>query len=155
VPGTRLDDLPDSDVVSLPVDHLALVVLRHLVETDEWNAHNFRNSQHHRGRKDDALRALAEAFGWLVGHNLVVYGKPGQSSAEAIFVSRAGHEAARDGFAKLRAGERLIADLDSRLLRTRTLFLLGEYEAAALLSMREVEIAIRKKIRAPESLVGT
>lgn len=151
----RLADLSDDEVRALPVERLAMVVLNALIDRNDWSAHNFKNDQQHAGRRESAMKALIEALGWLTSHNLVAYGHPTQSSSEAIMITRAGQVAAAEGLGTMQAEQRLVADLDRRLGRARTQFLLGEFEAAAFLAMREVEIAVRKKIRAPDSLIGT
>lgn len=149
---TELTQLSDSDITALPLDVLGLVALRHIDETGEWNAHNFRNGM--RSRDQRAQYCLAEALNWLLSQGLLSYGTPGQSSAEAIFVTRAGKTALADGLDRARAGARLSIDVHPRLRAARSQFLLGEFEIAAFAAMREVEIQVRTMADLPDSLIG-
>ena len=59
------------------------------------------------------------------------------------------------GLARAKAEARLQVDLHPRLAqRVRSQFLLGEYEAAAFLSMREVEIVVRDRAGASDADLG-
>lgn len=146
-----LEELSAEEVQALPVDRLGLLVLQHLVTNREWNARNFLMS---RQDSDAVRRCWAEALNWLVSKNLVGRDTPGQTSAQAIFVTRLGHKVLEAGIDTIRAAERLDADLHERLERVRYQFLLGEYELAAFAAMREVEIRVRELSGADSSLVG-
>jgi hypothetical protein len=110
---------PDpSRALALPVDELALEILADLVATNAWNEHNYLNaaSQDPRYRHhDDALRALAEALTWLRARVLIARA-PGQTDS-AIFVTRAGHAALKEGLTRVRAAGRLHEGLHSSLER--------------------------------------
>ena len=81
--------IPQERAVELPVDQLGLIVLRDLLESNEWNQHNYINdAQHHAGYGLEASRALAEALGWLRARGLIGT-DPGKGSPDAIFVTRA------------------------------------------------------------------
>lgn len=151
---SQLDGLSDGDLSDLPVDRLGLVVLEHLVETKEWNSHNFLNSANHAGRGFTAQEALSEGLNWLVSFGLVARGKRGQTSSDSIFVTRLGQAALTEGIDLIRAGRRLELDLDPRLDGAKTQFLLGEFELAAFAVMREVEIRVRQLASADTSLIG-
>ena len=131
---------------SLPVDELGLEVLRDIVATEEWNEYNYTNTagQDPRYRGDTAaLRALAESLGWLRARGLIAR-TPGQTADAAIFVTRAGHKALRDGLAPLRAVNRLQDGLHPLIEeRCRRQFLLGEYEQAVFVGMKAVEVRVR------------
>jgi len=150
----KLGQLSDEDIVALPLDRLAMVVLRHLALTDEWNTYNFRNAQRLRGRDDLALRACAEAINWLLAHGLISHGHPTQDSAEAMFLTRQGREAVLSGPARHLALQRLSTDLHPSLERVRSQFLIGEYELAAFAALREVEIRVRDLAGEPNSAIG-
>jgi uncharacterized protein (TIGR02391 family) len=79
---------------------------------------------------------------------------PGQTSAQAIFVTRFGQRVLADGLEVIQAAERLDVALHDRLARVKSQFLLGEFELAAFAAMREVEIRVRELIGADSSLVG-
>lgn len=83
-------NLPAEDIQSLPVDERALLVLKDLVQTDQWNEHNYLLE--YGGAPPD--RAIAEAMAWLRGHAFIAR-TPGKSVAECIFVTERGHEALR------------------------------------------------------------
>lgn len=146
-------ELSAEEIQSIPIDRLGVIVLRHLVDTKTWHAHNFLNSG--RGRvPDEALKCWAEALNWLISKNLVARGTPGQTSANAIFVTRLGTKVIEDGFEKIRAAERVDLALHERLKNVKTQFLIGEYELAAFAAMREVEIRVRELSGEDSSLLG-
>jgi uncharacterized protein (TIGR02391 family) len=149
-----LTDLHDAEVCDLSVQDLALVVLDQLNSTNEWNLHNFRNSEVVRGRSEQAQRCLYEAQNWLLSNGLIALGKPGQSSADAMIITRLGQRALAEGLGRVRAGTRLNVDLHSSLAVTRGQFLGGDFELAAFAAMRSVEIRVRELARADKSLVG-
>ena len=149
-----LYELSEEETLALPLDRLASIVLQHLIDTNEWNEHNFLNAGHVRGVKKNILKSWAEGLNWLISHNLVARSTPGQTSSQAIFVTRLGHRALRDGFEPVLAAARLDVDLHPRLKSVRSQFLIGEYELAAFAAMREVEIRVRELIGASNSLLG-
>jgi len=140
-----------ADIAELPVDELALRMLRNYVASN--------TGQFHRGNATNpsmwqnfgpgysniqVLRALAEAYDWLMFHGLVAV-KESNVSGWAYITER-GRAAAEDPNAAstIKATERLDVDLHPLLAtRVRRQFLLGEYEAAVLLAFREVEIRVR------------
>jgi uncharacterized protein (TIGR02391 family) len=148
----KLDGLTPELLTALPVDRRAVVLLRAI--TDGEGREFFGNRGNVRGNLEQyawrsaqpaAARAYEEAFDWLQRHGLVSR-EPSQSSGDWFFVTDAGWEvvAGDAGVAKLSAAERLSVDLHPRIAdRVRSQYLLGEYEAAALLAMREVEIRVR------------
>jgi len=94
--------------------------------------------------RDALLRAFAEAWQWAIGH-VSSQPRPGQNSDADVFITRAVRDALRDGIDRLRAAERLRADLHSRLAAAvRRQFLLGEYELGAFAAVKEVEVSVRE-----------
>ena len=93
------------------------------------------------------LRALNEARDWLFLHGLVGWADPDQShDNHGSFITRLGRSVLGDerGVERLRAHRRLDVDLHPLVAaRVRSQWILGEYEAAAFLAMREVEIRVR------------
>lgn len=80
---------------------LALDVLADLVTTNEWNEYNYLNSASQDPRcrgSEAALRALSEALTWLRGSGFIAR-TPGQTADAAIFVTRGGRAALKDGHA--------------------------------------------------------
>jgi uncharacterized protein (TIGR02391 family) len=152
---TGLTHLTDDQVQELSIDRLALLVLKHCDEGGEWNTHNFLNSAQHRGVGQVALACLSEAMNWLIAQGLVARDQPGKTtSAQSIFVTRAGKRVLAEGIAGVDAAARLNVDLHKRLARVRTQFLMGEYELAAFAAMREVEIRVRELVKAENSVIG-
>jgi uncharacterized protein (TIGR02391 family) len=152
---TQLIQLGELEVQELPIDRLALLVLKHCEEGNEWNSHNLLNNLHHAGVGQTALSCVSEALNWLITHGLVARDKPGQStSAQSMFVTRTGKRALTEGVDGVVAAARLDVALHERLDRARTQFLMGEYELAAFAAMREVEIRVRELAEAEKSLIG-
>ncbi len=148
----KLDRLTPEFLTALPVDRRAVELLR-AITADEGrgffgNRESVRlNLEQYawRAGHPTAARAYEEAFDWLQRHGLVSR-EPSQSNGDWFFVTDAGWETAASdaGIAKLSAAERLDVDLHPRIAdRVRSQYLLGEYEAAAFLAMREVEIRVR------------
>ncbi len=159
----RSSSIPAGDeAIQLPIDDLALRLLRYLVTADESEVHevNLTAASTWYGHDVGAdpqrfLRAISESWRWLVNHGLVAL-KPGESYGPH-FVTRAGEEiAARvNGQGLLRAKARIDVDLHQLIqLQVRRQFLLGEYELAAFAAMREVEIRVRELAGEPESALG-
>jgi len=140
-----------ADVIeALPVDERALLVLQDLVDTNQWNEHNYLITNAH----EPVGRALAEAMAWLRGHAFIAR-TPGQSSSDAIFVTPRGHEALRRGFATVRAAAALEHGLHPLLVqRVRRQFLLGEYEQAVFVAMKAVEVRVRSLSKLGDAMVG-
>jgi uncharacterized protein (TIGR02391 family) len=152
---TQLIQLTEVEIQELPIDQLALLVLKHCEQGSEWNSHNFLNNLHHSGVSPTALFCLSEALNWLITQGLVARDKPGQStSAQSMFVTRAGKRVLAEGIDGVVAAVRLNVALHGRLARVRTQFLIGEYELAAFAAMREVEIRVRELAKAENSLLG-
>jgi uncharacterized protein (TIGR02391 family) len=143
-------------VVALPLDELALLVLRDAKARGEWNWRNgvghFRPAY---AQRPDALQALAEAWNWLQSHGLIA-GNYAQLSADAIMISRRGNAVLESGLGWLRAVERLDVDLVPVLEhKARPQFLRGDFETAAFVAMKEVEVQVRSRAGRSDSLVGT
>lgn len=143
----RLFDRGDYELLQLPVDAVAMLVLEHIVEQQtagmQPNRWNVLNEAHNAGRQA-LVPVLSEALQWLESKVLIA---PSGSSSERdwLLVTRRGLQVLNDGLAALRAGERLDIDLHPRIGQSvRTQFLIGEYELAVLKAMRTVEIRVRE-----------
>jgi uncharacterized protein (TIGR02391 family) len=144
-----------SEALELPVDELAMRVLRRLVDRPEDN----KNARRNLVLSEDPTRgevacAYAEAWDWLVTHNLI---SPKPDSETWFFVTRRGEQiaAADDSLRELHAAERLGVDLHPRIDRAvGPEFILGRFEMAALSAMREVEIRVRELAGASQSDLG-
>lgn len=139
-------------LTSLPVDRRAVEILRAVAAGEDrnffsnrWNVLNELIQYVWQGTEPAAARAYEEAYDWLVAHGLVSR-EPSQQGPDWFFVTEAGWEVVKSaaGLAKVAAAERLTVDLHPLIAeRVRSMYLLGEYEAAAFLVMREVEIRVR------------
>src|SRR5215211_4125603 len=148
----KLDGLTPTLLTSLPADRRAVEILRAVTSGEDraffGNRSNVRLELEQyvwKGREPAAARAYEEAFDWLASHGLVSR-EPSQSSGDWFFVTDSGWEVVKGdaGLAKIGAAARLSVDLHPRIAaRVRSQYLLGEYEAAAFLAMREVEIRVR------------
>lgn len=149
--------LDAQEVLSLPLDDLALRVLNDAHKADEWNWSNWliNAQQHAYPDMAEVVNALSEAWAWLINRGLVVR-NPRQSAAEAFIISRQGHEALDRGLPWLRAVHRLDLQLVPELeAKARPQFLRGDFEAAAFMAMKEVEIRVRALAGLPDRLLGT
>jgi uncharacterized protein (TIGR02391 family) len=153
---------PGDEAVELPVDDLALRLLRLIDDGGQNHLLNRHNAtwvgswENHPGGESVAfLHAIAEAWDWLASR-LLIARRPGDTG-EFTFITRRGESvlAAKEGPALLRAEERIDVDLHPSIAtRVRRQFLLGEYELAAAAAMREVEIRVRKLSKVGEGDIG-
>jgi uncharacterized protein (TIGR02391 family) len=147
--------MSEQEALALPVDELALRILRAVHDSREWNEYNWYQTMLQQARfSDAALRRCAEAWGWLRAKGLVAR-TPNQTAAEAIFVTQRGEQVLAQGLGVVRAAERLDVDLHPRLeAKVRRQFLLGEYELGAFAALKEVEVVVRDKAGEPTSSIG-
>jgi uncharacterized protein (TIGR02391 family) len=122
-----------------------------------WNWQNWmRGSEQYGTARDPEINAaLSEGWGWLMAHGLVVR-DPSKSSPDAYRVTRLGEQTLKYGLAGLAAAERLgVTTLHPRIgQRVEQQFLLGEFEQAVLVAMKEVEVRVRQLASASNSLIG-
>lgn len=104
---TALTQLSAEQIESLPLDRLGLAVLEHCEKSGEWNTHNFLINAQQRGLHDRALLCLSEAMNWLIAEGLIARDKPGQSSGQSMFVTRAGKHVLQHGMRGVVAAARL------------------------------------------------
>jgi len=154
-----LSALSRAHVMSLPPDELALRMLRAISAGEQRTGFFFGKD---RVITPDVVdreyhQRLEEAFAWMVREVWIAH-EPTQSHATNwFFVTRRGWSVLDDpaGLARAQAEARLHVDLHPRLAeRVRAQFLLGEYEAAAFLAMREVEINVRDRAGARQADLG-
>lgn len=148
--------LEADEVVGLPLDELALLVLRDARDSQAWNWRNWLlAAKRAYQNRPDAVQALTEAWSWLLTRGLVVWNSQ-QSSEHAFVISRKGRQVLEVGLPWLRAVERLDIDLLPVLeLKARPQFLRGDFETAAFVAMKEVEVRVRSLAGLSDSLVGT
>jgi deazaflavin-dependent oxidoreductase (nitroreductase family) len=132
--------LDEDQVLALPIDELAIEILRDLVANEsEWSSYNWlvTAAPAYGGAKAPAMRALTETWNWLYATGLVATDWGNQSHG-AMFVTRRGRRAAAEGLEEVRAAERLAVDLHPLLeAKVRRQFLMQEYELAAFAAMRD------------------
>jgi uncharacterized protein (TIGR02391 family) len=147
--------LSADEVFSLPIDELAISLLHDVLATNEWNSSDWMlTARSAYSARPDAVNVLSEAWGWLYAKSLVAPALEKQTLG-AMFVTRRGRQAVKNGLASVRAAERLDVDLHPMLEhKVRRQYLMGEYELAAFAAIRQVEIRVRELARAPESLLG-
>jgi Protein of unknown function (Hypoth_ymh) len=150
---------PD-DAVQLPVDELAMLILRDLATWHEANEYNYGNSLRQdtaRGYagNPDARKAVSEGMAWLHARGLIAR-KIEEHSSHTIFVTRWGHEALSLSLPAVRAVERIQENLHPLIgQRVRRQFLLGEYEQAIFVAMKAVEVRVRRLAGFPDEIIGT
>jgi uncharacterized protein (TIGR02391 family) len=147
--------LADQEILALPLDELALAVLRDAHARSTWNWRNWMlETQQQCGVGTAAAEALAEAWTWLFTRNLVAW-NPQQSAADSIRITRLGRQVLQEGMGYAKAVHRLDLELTPTLERAaRPLFLRGDFELAAFAAMREVEVAVRDRAGLPNELIG-
>lgn len=164
-PMTQTWDVPlDAEqALNWPVEQVAMHLLHEFKRArDGQTRHDFANAairayQHNGIRQDEATkitRALVEAYDWLLVHGLLT---EGLTKGEFAFITRKGLAVLdeSDPVAYVRAEARLDVDLHPSIARrVRNQFLLGEYEQAALIAMREVEIRVRRLSNADAGDIG-
>ncbi|QKE84649.1 TIGR02391 family protein [Arthrobacter sp. NEB 688] len=147
--------LESDAIIGLPIDDLAMRVLDDAKANGEWNWRNWLlSAQQTYGKNSQAMLALTEAWAWLANRGLIV-ADVNQSAEQAFLISRAGHQALEEGLPWLRAVQRLDVELVMELeARARPQFLRGDFEAAAFIAMKEVEVRVRELSGLPNELVG-
>jgi uncharacterized protein (TIGR02391 family) len=153
----RLWDYRPAEILALPIDALALLVLEDF--GNGWNVHNYftERAQHHAATYNapGVRDRLADAWAWLEGHGLISFNPAQSQSAHARRMTREGAEALEHGLGRLRAAQRIDLGLHPSLLASvPTQFLLGQFELAAFAAMRQVEIRVRELGNYSESQIG-
>jgi uncharacterized protein (TIGR02391 family) len=155
----ELSSVTREAVFGLPPDELALRLLRAIVAGESRDGFFFgkdRVIEPGGAQSRDYQQRLEEAFAWMTREVWIAH-EPAQSSPNWFFVTRRGWAVLEDpaGLARAHAEARLQVELHTRLAeRVRSQFLLGEYEAAAFLAMREVEICVRDRAGARDTDLG-
>jgi uncharacterized protein (TIGR02391 family) len=146
--------IPPDQVQELPVDELALHVLADMRAMDEWNEYNYTLQYAQPAEWREAAPAVAEAVGWLRGNGFIAR-QAGNTSADAIFITRLGDWALSVDLSQVRSLLQIQADLHPLFQHhVRRQFLLGEYENAIFTAMRAVEVRVRQLGQLPNGLIG-
>jgi len=154
------------DLLKLEVEEVGWVLLVHLAGRGHDNGdgrihqYNFFNNLNHRPpygtRREDVIRVLLEAWGWLQHEGFLVR-DVGTGGSESCFLSRrAKHLQTRSDFDAYRKAGLLPRGQLHPLIAARVYpaFLRGEYDTAVFQAFREVEIGVRAAAGFPAELVG-
>jgi len=155
----KLRDHTGADLLKLPVDALAMLVLE---EFRGWPGNdvqayfldldaNYRDAFRYDGVSD----RLGDAWAWLEAHALIGLIPRPMSSIVDRRITAAGVEALERGLVPLMAGRRLDVDLHETLSNVRSLYLLGQGGLAAFASLKQVEIRVRAMAGFSNDSVGT
>jgi hypothetical protein len=138
----------EEQAVELPVDQLGLIVLRDFAREGSNQNNYVREAEQYSSYGPEGSRALAEAFGWLHARGLVAR-DPGQSSPDAIFVTRTGYRVLQEGPDSFYATERLQRGSLHLLIENEAQpqFLIGKYELGVFAALKAVEVRVRKTRR--------
>jgi uncharacterized protein (TIGR02391 family) len=144
----------DEQIVSMPIDRLALTILKALARrgNEFWSWYNWTNDWRNAGvHAEPVVHAFGEAWGWLYSNGLVA----DDALNTKQFVTRLGHETIKRGPEYLSAVRMASVDIHPRIAAiVREQFLLGRYELAAFAALREVEIRVRELAAARKEAVG-
>ena len=148
---------PEDATLTMPINSLAMEILRDFEASSGWNRDNWIKVSRQRGTVQGRgmERALSEGWAWLISRGLVAW-DPSQSSPNAYFITRLGHEALDQGVTHMDAAARLGMQLHASLAEVvERQFLMGEYELAVFAAMKAVEVRVREMAGLSNSLVGT
>ena len=153
-----------NDALELPVDELALVILKDINETRADCEFNYISqytqqmdspyrvgtvSTYHLG-----LYAVTEAIAWLRARHMLSH-RPDDSRSDTMVVTVTGRKAMDMNPKDIKAIERLQENIHPLILvRARRQFLLGEYENAIFVSMNAIEVRVRKLAGFSDSDIG-
>jgi uncharacterized protein (TIGR02391 family) len=148
--------LTEQDILDLPIDELALEVLRDAIANQQRNSANWILLAANEGSYSIAARnILSEAWEWLHAEGLVAHDLQAQNALHAVLTTRLGAKVASEGLESVRAIQRLAVDLHPRIeTKARRQFLIGEYETASFVAMKAVEVRVRLMSKSPSSLIG-
>lgn len=142
-------NIATSAASELPIDELAMLVLRDIAATRTDNEYRYlyqytEDRQYGYGTDPSAYNAIAEAVAWLRSQAMIAH-KPLDSRPDSILVTRWGQRALTLELNAIRATGRLQDNLHPLIaVRARRQFLLGEYENAIFVSLKAVEVRVRE-----------
>ena len=155
---------PPEEVAGAPRDELGLRLLRLVVHDQQGLLsrstvanRSFWAQNLDQEFSDDFIRAMAEAWDWLVFNQLVAMDPDSGAFNGNAYVTQKGHHAANEpkALALIRAEARLDVELHELVpASVRSQFLRGEYESAAFTALRQVEIRVRELAGAAQADVG-
>jgi len=153
-----------NEATELPIDELALLVLQDIKDTESDSEFNYiywytdnrtPGAWQTPGNTRNAIYTIGEAVAWLRSHAMIAH-KPGDNRPDTMFITRYGQEALDKGLEHIKSVERLQDNLHPVILaKARRQFLIGEYENAVFVSMKAVEVRVRKLAGFGNGLTGT
>jgi uncharacterized protein (TIGR02391 family) len=152
------------DAIELPVDDLALRLLRLIDEQGQGHLLHRGDASlaghwldHTGGVSDERfLRAIGEAYDWLLFNGLIA-AAPGARLSDRAYITQRGERALAesDPLNLLRAEAQIRGPLHPSIAHSvRSQYLLGRYEQAVFIALRQVEIRVRELGRFDDDLVG-
>jgi len=157
-------NLSPQDALDLPIDELAMIVLKDIDDTRENSEFNYIaqyadrqdspyrqgvGSQYHLG-----IYAITEAISWLRSRHMLSH-RPMDNRNDTMVVTNSGRKAMELKPDDIKAIARLQDNLHPLILRrARRQFLLGEYENAIFVSMKAVEVRVRKLSKLGDEVIG-
>jgi uncharacterized protein (TIGR02391 family) len=139
--------LTTEEAKELPVDELAMLILKDLKEgreTSEYNYGQLYVNDQYFGHDPVALGAVGEAMAWLRSQAMLARSMH-ETSGNFFYITRWGYEALELSLSQIHARQRVQADMHPLLLqRVRRQFMLGEYESGVFAAMKAVEVRVRK-----------
>ena len=147
-------DLDAEAIEELPIDELGLLVLEDLKDAKSVRNYYGLLCRDERLQQFKTRRAVQEALAWLRNRGLIASDLE-QPDAFSVFVTRAGYEALESGLGHVRALHSLTEGLHPQIeCGARRQFLLGEFELAVFVSMKAVEVRVRRLSGLGDDLVG-
>ena len=88
---------PEDATLTMPINSLAMEILRDFEASSGWNRDNWIKVSQQRGTVQGRgmERALSEGWAWLISRGLVAW-DPSQPSPNAYFITRLGHALCRE-----------------------------------------------------------
>lgn len=154
---------PARDILTMPVEELALVMLRHISSSQRREHHRnsfvginqlttSRGLEYHR---QEVLDAVNEAWDWLFVNGLTAE-LLDKTPGWRVLTRKGRTVAASPAPSKILGSERLLAITlhESIEAKARIQFSIGEYEAAVFVAFKELEVRVRQAGGFPDKVVG-
>ena len=156
--------LSPETTLELPIDELAIIVLKDIDECHEDSEYNYMfqyieghdslykegvGSRYHLG-----VYAITEAIAYLRSRHMLSH-RPNDNRNDTMIITATGRKAMDLSLNDLKAIDRLRDNIHPLILRkARRQFLLGEYENAIFVSMKAVEVRVRKLSNFGDDVTG-
>lgn len=152
-------------ILTLPVEELAGIILTVLSRPDAERINSVQLYLQEVERWPDAqinhrpflLRAISEAWWWLVNNGLIMPSPTQPSTSSYMELTRRGRDVVKEGsFEKFRQAAAFPrAILDPRIAdKAWPTYLRGDFDTAVFQAFKEVEVAVRDAAGFPAKLIG-